>query len=234
MRNIWAIIVGVVVVAGAGVAIYNAVGDKDLPRQPKAVSALPAGQSAENPAAPKPKATFTSVEITPDDFVLGKADAPVTVVEYASLTCPHCARFHADVLPAIKKDYIDPGKVRLVYRDFPLDNSALMASVVARCGGRERYFAFLDALFSAQEKWARDSNPSAALSRIALLGGISQSDFNACLNNQSMVDAVVKQRLDGDKKFGVNSTPTLIVNGEKYPGGLSIKEFRAVVDPKLK
>jgi protein-disulfide isomerase len=233
MRNIWAIIVGVVVAAGAGVALYNAVADKNPPR-PRAAATQPAEQAADAAVAPKPSATFDTVEIAPDDFVLGKPDAPVTVVEYASLTCPHCARFHMDVLPIIKKDYIDKGQVRVVYRDFPLDNAALMASVVARCAGPDRYFGFLNALFAAQENWSRSGDPGAALSRIALLGGMTQTEFNACLNNQATVDAVVKQRLEADKKFGINSTPTLLVNGERYSGGLTIEQFRAVVEPKLK
>jgi protein-disulfide isomerase len=233
MRNIWAIIVGVVVVAGAGVALYNAVGDGDAPRPARVAATQPTDQAADASAAPTPSATFSTVEITADDFVLGKDDAPVTLVEYASLTCPHCARFHTNVLPTIKSEYIDKGLVRLVYRDFPLDNAALMAAVVAQCAGRERYFGFLDALFAAQENWARAGDPAAALQRIAALGGMSQSEFNACLKNESIVDAVVKERLEADKKFGVNSTPTLLVNGEKYSGGLTAEQFRAVVAPKL-
>lgn len=233
MRNIWAIVVGVVLAAGGGVALYNAVADNKTQR-PRVAATQPAEQAADSSVAPTPSATFDNVEITADDFVLGKADAPVTIVEYASLTCPHCANFHLNVLPTIKKDYIDKGLVRLVYRDFPLDNAALMASVVARCAGPGRYFGFINALFAAQENWSRSGDPAAAVSRIALLGGMTQAEFDACLKNQAMVDSVVKQRLDADKNFGINSTPTLLVNGEKYSGGLTVEQFRAVVEPKLK
>lgn len=233
MRNIWPIIVGVVLAAGAGVVLYNTVAD-DTPPRPRVAATQPAGQAADATVAPTPVATFDTVEVTADDFVLGKADAPVTVVEYASLTCPHCANFHLNVLPTVKKDYIDKGLVRIVYRDFPLDNAALMASVVARCAGPGRYFGFLNALFAAQENWSRSRDPAAAVSRIALLGGMTQAEFNACLKNEALVDAVVKQRLEADKKFGINSTPTLLINGEKYSGGLTIEQFRAVVEPKLK
>jgi protein-disulfide isomerase len=233
MRNIWAIIVGVVVVAGAGVAIYNAVDDKSPARGQNEAVAASTPAAADSKAPPKPSATFSSVEIAADDFVMGKADAPVTLVEYASLTCPHCASFHTTVLPIIKKDYIDKGLVRLVYRDFPLDNLALTGSVIARCAGRDRYFGFIDALFSGQESWARDQNPVAAMSRIARLGGMSQEEFSACLKNKEITDAVLKQRLEADQKYQVRSTPTVLVNGEKYAGGLTIEQFRAVVAPKL-
>lgn len=234
MRNIWPMIVGAVVVAGAGVTLYNATGGKEPASTPPAVAIPTPTPTQETATAPTPAATFSKVEISPDDFILGKPDAPVTIVEYASLTCPHCANFHNVVLPTIQKDYIDKGLVRLIYRDFPLDNLALTAAVVSRCAGRDRYFSFIGAFYKSQDKWARDSNPMAAISRIARLGGMSQAEFNACLENQPLIDKVLEQRLDADKTFGVNSTPTLIINGEKYRGRLSLPQFRAVVTPKLK
>ncbi len=236
MRNIWAVIVGVVLVGGGGVALYNALGGKSPAPAPVANEAVAASQPAvaDSSAPPKPAETFARVDITADDFVLGKADAPVTVVEYASLTCPHCANFHATVLPTIKKDYIEKGLVRFVYRDFPLDNLALTASVVSRCAGRDRYFAFIDTFFSSQKSWALDQNPIAAMSRIARLGGLSQEDFNACLKKKEIADVVLKQRLEADQKYKVRSTPTVLVNGQKYPGGLTVDQFRTVVAPMLK
>ena len=183
---------------------------------------------------PKPDASFDKVEITKNDFVLGKETAPVTLVEYASLTCPHCAQFHQNTLPAVKKEYIETGKVKLIYRDFPLDQLALSGSMIARCAGRDRYFAFIDVMFAQQSTWARDTNPLAALSRIARLGGMSQAKFDECLKDKKIADAVVQQRLDGDKKFGINATPTVIINGKRYSGGLTIEQFRAVVAPLLK
>jgi protein-disulfide isomerase len=239
MRNMMPIIVGAVVIGGGAIALYNATGGRDTAtgQSPPAaateavVSPASAGTAAE---APKPEATFAKLDIASDEPILGKTDAPVTIVEYASMTCPHCANFHNTVLPTIKSEFIDKGKVRLVFRDFPLDNLALTASVVARCAGPTRYFPFVDALFASQDKWARDSNPMVALSRIARLGGMSQADFESCLKNQKLTEKVLAQRLDADKTYGVRSTPTIIVNGDLYGGGLGIDQLRAVINSKLK
>ena len=182
----------------------------------------------------KPSATFSDVKVTADDYVLGKADAPVTIIEYASLTCPHCAHLNETVVPVIKKDYVPKGLIRFVYRDFPLDNLALTASVVARCAGRDRYFAFVDTFFASQRSWATDKNPVAAMSRIARLGGMSEADFDACLKKKDVVDAVLKQRLEASEKYQVRSTPTLLINGEKYAGTMTVDQFREMIAPKLK
>lgn len=240
MRNMLPMIVGAVVIGGGAIAIYNATGGKNDPMRqslppvaatPAVVSPASAGTAV---AAPKPSATFSKVDIASDETILGKADAPVTIVEYASMTCPHCARFHNAVLPTIKSEFIDKGQVRLVFRDFPLDNLALTASVVARCAGPERYFPFVDALFASQDKWARDRNPMVALSRIARLGGMSQVDFESCLKKQDITEKVLAQRLEADKTYGVRSTPTIIVNGDLYSGGLGVDQLRAVINAKLK
>lgn len=232
MRNILPIVVGVVIAAGAGIALYSAVDDDDSGRQ-TAVTPAP-GAATQGAAAPKPAASRLDVPVNDDDFIIGKKDAPVTIVEYASMTCPHCARFHNVVLPVIKKDYIDKGLVSLVFRDFPLNNMALTASVIARCAGRERYFAFVGVMFAQLDKWGRESDPVAGLSRIALLGGMSQTEFNACMKNEDIAKKVLEQRLVGSKKYGVQSTPSLIVNGDFYAGGLSVDQLRAIIDAKLK
>ncbi len=166
--------------------------------------------------------------------ILGKADAPVTIVEYASLTCPHCAKFHVDTLPGLKKEFIDTGKVRLVYRDFPLDRNALAAAIVARCAGPARYFGFIHTFFASQSNWARSSNPVEALGKLARLGGMSKKDFDACLKNKAVSDAVLEQRLEGEKTYKVNSTPTLYINGGKYSGGLTLDQIRSVIGAMLK
>jgi len=138
------------------------------------------------------------------------------------------------VLPTIKKEYIETGKVRLVYRDFPLDQVALRAAMMARCAGKDRFFGFVDAIFGNQSRWARDTNPVAALARIGLLGGMNQAEFDACMKNQAVADAILSQRLEADKEYHVNSTPTIIVGGEKYDGGLPVEQMRAVLDRQLK
>ncbi len=242
MRNIWQIVVGAVVVAGAGIALYNAVGDDDVTvaatAPPARVeTATPASTSAtmENPELaqikpPAADAEYGEVAVEADDYVIGEATAPVTIIEYASLTCPHCARFHGQVLPALKKELIDSGKVRLVYRDFPLDQFAMAGSVLARCAGRDRYFAFLDVLFRDQSRWARSQDPIQALSQIARLGGMGKEKFQSCLNDKKLQESILKQRLDGNQKYQVNSTPTLIINGKKFSGGLTFDQIKAVVE----
>src|SRR6185312_15839778 len=116
--------------------------------------------------APTARAADQAPPPTPQDHVLGKADAPITITEYASLTCPHCAEFDRDTLPKIKKNWIDTGKAKLVYRDFPLDQLALRAAMLARCAPPDRYFAFINTLFQSQDTWARSSDPEQALERI--------------------------------------------------------------------
>ena len=147
------------------------------------------------------------------DMTMGNPDAPVTVIEYASMTCPHCANFHRDNLPRLKAEFIDTGQVLLVFRDFPLDQLAVIGAVLARCAGPERYFPFVDALFRQQEAWARSDDPLQALSQIGQLGGVNRAAFDACLENEQLVDAVVNSRLQAEQQYGVGNTPTFIVNG---------------------
>ena len=192
-----------------------------------------AWSAASTVAVPPPEATFDSVPVTAADNVLGRAGAPVTIVEYASFTCPHCAQFHTDILPGLKKAYIDTGKARLVYRDFPLDRAAFAASVVARCATGNRYFGIVDLLFREQARWTGARDPMAALRRLATLSGISKKKLDACLKDEKIQNAVLQQRLTATQKFNVTSTPTLIVNGAKYHGGLTLEQFRAVIDRAL-
>ncbi|WP_300298479.1 DsbA family protein [Ferrovibrio sp.] len=168
------------------------------------------------------------------DMVLGKADAKVTIIEYASLTCPHCATFHAEVLPAIKTEYLDTGKAKLIFRDFPLDNLAFAGAVLARCGGPDRYFTFLSVLFAQQRQWAGSSDPKAALTQIARLGGIPAEQFDKCLADKALGDYILNQRLEGNQKFNVNSTPTLIINGKAEAGVPSLDELRKKLDALAK
>jgi protein-disulfide isomerase len=165
--------------------------------------------------------------------VLGDPAAPVTIIEYASLTCPHCAEFHKTTLPALKAKYIDTGKVKLVMRDFPLDQYALQAAVIAHCAGPERYFAFLDALFQSQQSWARASNPTEALKQLARLGGLVPETVDACLADKSMQEGVLQMRLTGEQQFDIASTPSFVVNGQVYAGDRSVEGFSAIIDPLL-
>lgn len=149
------------------------------------------------------------------DRVMGDPAAPIEILDYSSMTCPHCRAFHIETLPELKKKYIDTGKARLVFRDFPFDKTALMASVLARCGDPKRYFSFLDVLFQQQPKWGAASNPQKSLTRIGKLGGLSESDYQACLNDKTLIDGIIEFRLDGSQKYEVASTPTFIIKGPK-------------------
>lgn len=168
------------------------------------------------------------------EHVLGDPAAPVTIIEYASLTCPHCAAFHGKDLPALKERYIDTGKVKLVYRDFPLDGVAAQAAVVVHCANDDRYFTFLSAVYANQETWARSADPIGSLKQLAKLGGLPEAKSSACLADKTMQDAVLQSRLTGEKTFDVKSTPTLIINGETYDGGRGIDDFAEVIEPLIK
>ena len=162
--------------------------------------------------------------------VMGNPEAKVTIIEYASLTCPHCAKFHTEILPQIKAAYIDTGKAKLVYRDFPLDQYALKASLLARCGPDDRFFGFLDVLYSEQQRWSRSKDPVAALTKIGLLGGVTKERFEACASNEELTNFVVQQRVDAQKEYSVESTPTFVINGKKLAGALPFAEFKTVID----
>ena len=167
------------------------------------------------------------------DMTLGDPGAPITIIEYASLTCPHCASFHKDTFPRIKERYIDTGKARLIYRDFPFDRAALFAAALARCAGADRFFHFIDALFGAQASWSRAADPVAALVRIGRLGGLERAEIDACLGDQTLLDGILAMRVDGAKKFEVSSTPTFIVNGEKFVGALPFERFEEIFERLL-
>src|SRR4051794_20985816 len=157
-------------------------------------------------------------QVTADDRVLGKADAPVTIIEYASLTCPHCAAFEKDILPRIKSEWIDTGKAKLVFRDFPLDGSALKAAIVARCAPPERFYGFIGVLFAQQGSWGLAQDPVPGISRIAKLGGMGEDQVQACLKNDALQNKVLAGRLAAEQQYQVESTPTFFINGKKVVG----------------
>jgi protein-disulfide isomerase len=163
--------------------------------------------------------------ISKDDRILGSPTAPITIVEYASLTCPHCAHFTDEVLPEIKKKWIDTGKVKLVLRDFPLDDEAVHASMIARCAPHDRYYAFIDTFFADQANWAAAPDYRAALSRLAELGGMSKNEVDSCLKDATLENQVISSRLVAANQLGVNATPTFFVNGTKFTGAPTVEEF---------
>ncbi len=163
---------------------------------------------------------------------LGSPDAPVTVVEYASLTCGHCAAFHMQTFPALKEKYIDTGKVRFIMREFPLDPLAAAAFMLSRCAGDGKYFGMVDLFFEKQADWTRTDDPVAALLNLSKQAGFTQESFEACLTNQQLLDGVNAVK-DRGAQFGVDSTPTFFVNGQVVRGAKTIGEFDAILEPML-
>jgi len=169
------------------------------------------------------------------DMGYGRPDAPVTVIEYISLTCPVCARFHAETLPHVLKTYVEPGHVRLILRDYPLDGMALQAAVVARCmGSNERFTAFVNLLFQRQLQWADSRDPLAEIGRLARIAGMAPEQFSACLRNQSLAESVLRERQSAETEFRVRSTPTFVINGRVVPSFLSAAQFDELVKPLIK
>ncbi len=169
------------------------------------------------------------------DMALGGADAPITIYEYASATCPHCADFHIHEWPEIKKEYVDTGKVRFVFREFPLDQVALAAFMLARCAAKddpEKYHAVLGMIMKTQREWAKD--PKNGLMKIMRLAGMDEKTFDACLKNEKLARAIMNSARMASRDFGIQSTPTFFINGRKVNGRRSIEEFRKIIDEELK
>ncbi|MCP8939258.1 DsbA family protein [Alsobacter sp. SYSU M60028] len=165
------------------------------------------------------------------DIELGSKTAKVTIYEYASMTCSHCAHFHETAWPTLKQKYIDTGKVRFVMREFPLDPLATAGFMLARCAGDAKYYAVIDLLFSQQKNWAFVDKPVEALAKMVKQAGFTQESFEACLKNQQVYDGVNAVRDRGAQKFGVNSTPTFFINGQMQRGALSVEELEKILAP---
>jgi protein-disulfide isomerase len=213
-----ALAVVIVVVAGFGIYTY-------VNRPGAVVISDPAGGAA----APAAADTALMVAGPLGEEALGDPKAPNVVIEYASMTCPHCQRFHSEVYPEFKAKYIDTGKVYFIFREFPLDAVATSAIMLARCAPEGRYFPIVDLLFDHQSEWAYVDDPMSALLNLLKQAGFTQESFNACLANQTVLDGVnwVKQR--GTTEFGVNATPTFFFNGVKKDGEQSMAEIDAAL-----
>ena len=168
------------------------------------------------------------------DVWLGPADAKCTIIEYASLTCSHCAHFHKDTYPVLKERYIDTGKVRFTLREFPLDPLSTAAFMLARCDGNEKYYPISDLLFDQQQNWAfvrKPQSPVDALEQLVRQAGFSKEKFEACLKDQKTYGAINAVKTRGLETFKVESTPTFFINGTKYSGALSIEEMEKIIKP---
>jgi protein-disulfide isomerase len=184
-----------------------------------------------------------SVEIKPTDMVHGSKDAPVTMVEYASMTCPHCAAFQKEVIPLLNKDYVDTGKVKVVFREYPLDGAARMASAVARCLSGDQYFSFIDLLFKNQMNWIKDFDGNGTLNKEDVLEGLTQmgrvaglsaDQVKTCSEDPKNLALVDGNWMEGQTKYNVNSTPTFIINGTSHAGEIPYADLQKILDPLVK
>lgn len=195
-----------------------------------------AGNAASAPSADLPQmqgevdvAVLMADQALPD-VVIGKAEAPITIVEYASMTCDHCAAFHVNTYPTLKRDWIDTGKAKLILREFPFDPRATAAFMLARCAPNDNRQAMIDVLFQKGEDWAHADDASAKLLSISKLAGFTEASFKACLEDKDLQAKVVKVKERGETVMGVNSTPTFFVNGKKYIGALKPEQMSALLD----
>ena len=165
--------------------------------------------------------------------VLGKDDAPVKIKIFSSLTCPHCASFHMKIVPKIKKKYIEKGKVQLIFIDFPLDQAALNASTILHCVNVDKQMTFLDTIYEKQSDWVIGSNIdeiNSNLKKIAEDLGITSNQFSKCLKNEIIVDKILNDRINGHKKYSINSTPTIIINEKKFKGSANFEDIEKYIE----
>jgi protein-disulfide isomerase len=167
------------------------------------------------------------------DVAQGPADAKVTIIEYASMTCSHCAAFHQGTYPELKKRYIDTGKVRYILREFPLDPLATAGFMLARCDGDGKFYPIVDLLFTQQRAWAFTDKPLDALRQMMRQAGFSQEKFDSCLKDQKLYDAVNAVKNRAIDTFKVDSTPTFFINGQRHAGNMSIDELETIIKPML-
>lgn len=194
---------------------------------------------------PKPDGDVDMAKVmtpgTLPEMALGKTDAPVKIVEYMSMTCPHCAHFHNTTFDAIKQKYVDTGKVEFVLREFPFDPRAAAAFMLARCNPQkpedlatpEQYFPMVAMLFKQQQVWAAADDGRGALLQMSKLAGFTEDSFTKCLTNQKLLDEVNATRERGSKDFGVNATPTFLINGKRYSGDMPVDTMSALIDSLL-
>jgi protein-disulfide isomerase len=181
-----------------------------------------------------------SVELKRTDMVHGSPDAPVTMIEYASMTCPHCAAFQKDIIPQLNKEYVETGKVKVVFREYPLDGAARMASAVARCFTGDQYFSFIDLLFANQANWIKDFDANQqitkediveGLAQMARQAGMAREKVESCADDKSNLDLVDANWQEGQTRYNVNSTPTFIINGVNYAGEIPYDRLKTILDP---
>jgi len=180
----------------------------------------------------KPSYSNSVLDINETDFVIGDKNAPVTIIEYASLSCSHCASFHNDTLETLKKEYVDKGKVRFVFRDFPFNYPALLGSMVLRCIPNDVRYDYMNALFQLQKSWVNKENTKTTqeLYKIMQSGGMTKSEFDECISNTNIENEILQGLIAAQNEFKIQSTPSFIINGKLIEGNKSIKDFRQIID----
>ena len=175
------------------------------------------------------------LDITEKDFVIGNEDAKITIIEYASLSCSHCADFHVNTLETLKKEYIDTGKVKMVFRDYPFNYPALLGSMVLRCIPENYRYDYMNALFKLQPDWVNKKNKKTIqeLYKIMQSGGMTKDEYDACIYNTELENEILKGVMEAQNQFNIKSTPSFIINGKLIEGNKSIKEFRQIIDKIL-
>ena len=178
---------------------------------------------------------LSALKISENDFVIGDEDAPVTIIEYASMSCSHCANFHKNTLPELKTEYIDTGKVRMIFRDFPFNYPALLGSMMLRCIPNEVRYDYMNVLYQLQSKWVnRDPNiTKKELYKIMQSGGMTKDEFDSCYSNLDIENEILEAVMAAQNDFNIRSTPSFIVNGNLVEGNKNTKEFRQIIDKIL-
>ena len=177
----------------------------------------------------------SALDISVDDFMIGDENAPITIIEYASMSCSHCANFHINTLPELKKEYIDTGKVRMIFRDYPFNYPALLGSMMMRCIPSDVRYDYMNALYELQTTWV-DKDPKVSkkeLYKIMQSGGMTKDEFDICYTNLDNENLILEGVMAAQKEFNIKSTPSFVVNGEIVEGNKSIKEFRQIIDKIL-
>jgi len=226
MRNILLFLGSLAAVLVVSVGLYQWLG------QPKSG---PATVQTTMPKSAPVISTTDAAKVRADDYVIGSATAPLTIIEYASLTCSHCQNFHAKILPVLKKDYIDTGKVKFVFREVYFDKVGVWSSLVARCGGQERFFGIADLIFKGQKEWSRAGSDVAVaneLRKIGRLAGLDDDTLESCLTDSDKIKALVGWFKENTTRDEISSTPTLLINGEKH-ANMSYEDLVEIIDAQL-